>query len=517
MSIFTVTIPDLFDIHPEYNFPDGYRVMSVYFPINHVAHCTIFEYYSEKRLEEECQKFRGATPTPETTSFTLKDDPSDLIKPSTYSYFRRNDDNNNSDYQAPWIKRERHLVLRLDGDKHSNIRDSTDLELFRVSNLEKELGIKYTILDRLYHIECFGRTEEQKKRLNHLKIFYGIEPQKNAPLPHVLSAYQFNILERDTPGWDIASLYTHMATVFEACLQRDILRGKIYQGLKGIIKDKSSTTIAKTQAHKIKILASTLKDWFNLIKCSPGWVDKEAQNLWDKSIATLDDYTHAPKNIPSWAQEGEWEKANHKNWKLFFQLARYLESNPKVLSSLTNKWKQVKRHHKRLMVDSCLEYLYWINPSSDENNIPTFLTPESEMKETALKIILEKKKKKEDVFTDIKVVDIKSITFLRLYNLSSQLLLNRILRTSTLILRAALGYQHENSQNKAEVKAEYEPCNALIFEDPKIMSKFITNNTWDESSMKFFYADSILHLVEESASSFGLRIMKLAYDKMGPS
>jgi hypothetical protein len=393
---------------------------------------------------------------------------------------------------------------------HGNIRDSTDWELFQECDLENKFGVQYNILDRLYHIENFGKTEDQKARLANINNLYGLEPKPKFPDLEILEDYQYNLSEYATPGWDVASLFIHATSLLEVCIHRDIIRNDIYNSLKGIVRSHKCNKKFSNKKLKLYLLSHSLRNWYNLFKCTPGWTDTPAEKLWQKRIATLPMYDQPPLQIPRWAVDDIWKESFVKNMKLYKKLARHLYKNPQLLSQVRKEWKDLMDKHKKLLVDKSIDFLLWLNPNADEKDIPTFLTtPTTSQCETLYKSHFETLLEKNAYLDSSIINDEKKIAFSRLHNLSSQLLSNKMIRTSALIFQASRGYVAGQGTNKEEIKEEYAPCNALVFDDPEWLNNFITDNTWDESTMKYLYSDSILELVKKRAYEVGMPIMKI--------
>ena len=193
-------------------------------------------------------------------------------------------------HPAPWARLDRQFLIRLQGEEEG-VREASNEEVWKVYQLEAELGRTAPIIDRLVKAG-WGQSGKQRARLEALREL-GWKPASEAGVSDGIDADEGEVRN---PSLSVDELMSSAVRTMRLALKRHGNRARIAHYLINDERTKPGGIQERMdEKWRIDLLQDALAMWHDLFS-SRGWRDDAARRLWDEHVARLSGYK-APEEI----------------------------------------------------------------------------------------------------------------------------------------------------------------------------------------------------------------------------
>jgi hypothetical protein len=327
----------------------GLRILSVDLGHRYAAACAVWETLTSDKINSVCKTAGLGEPNENTLYLHIKTKNDKEGKAITTIYRRIGPDaipDTGEVHLAPWARLDRQFLIKLQGEIEEARMASNDEILF-VHNLEKELGIRIPLIDRMV-AHGFGATEaKQKIRLEELNKM-GWSP---AGTSSGETSEDDDEAAGRKPSLSVDELISSAVNTIRLALRRHGDRARIafamtapYKPMPGARKyffkgatDASANDDEKTRRDKyIEFIQDALVLWHGLFS-DKGWKDELAEEHWKAHIEKLPGYK-APEEIGEDASGKERKKKLEEKKTNLNSAAKVLAKDEPLRMKLNCLW-----------------------------------------------------------------------------------------------------------------------------------------------------------------------------------
>lgn len=514
----------------------GLRLLSVDLGHRYAAACAVWEAVNAEQVKEACQAAGHGEPKESDLYLHLKrkatkqkkDNQVEIVQTRIYRRIGADTLPDGTQHPAPWARLDRQFLIKLQGEEEG-VREASNEEIWKVHQLEAELGRTAPIIDRLV-MAGWGRSGKQRTRLDALRES-GWKPERGAG---VSDGTDDDRSELRKPSLSVDELMSSAVHVMRLALKRHGDRARIafamtaeYKSLPGDrkyyftkAKEASANDNEATRENKfIEFIQDTLMLWHGLTS-SRGWRDNMARQLWDNHVAKLSGYRD-PEVIGEASSGPERRNKQKENREKLHDVAKALVKDASLREALHEAWKtrwvEDDERWKKLL----RWFKDWILPRGKASDDPA-IRKVGGLSLTRLATLTEFRRKVQvGFFTRIHPDGTKIETGEKFgqntLDALDHLREQRVKQLASRIVEAALGIgrirrpKEGKDPKRPEVRVD-EPCQAIVIEDltryrPEETRTRRENRqlmTWSSSKVKKYLSEACqlhgLHLREVSAS-----------------
>ena len=522
----------------------GLRVLSVDLGHRYAAACAVWEALSAVTVKEACLAAGHGEPKESDLYLHLKkkvkkqkkDKEVEVEETTVYRRIGADTLPDGTLHPAPWARLNRQFLIKLQGEEEG-VREASNEEIWKVHQLEAELGRTAPIIDRLVKAG-WGQSGKQKTRLDVLRKL-GWTPAKGAQDSDGTDEDEAKVRK---PSLSIDELMSSAVRTMRLALKRHGDRARIafamtaaYKPMPGgrkyyftEPKELSANDDQATRGNKhIEFIQDALMLWHGLAS-SRGWRDDAARQLWDDHIANLSGY-QAMEEIGEDASGAERRKKQLENRKKLHDVAKALAENAALRKTLHDAWKTRWEDDDERWKKQLRWFKNWILPRGKAANDPA-IRKVGGLSLTRIATLTEFHRKIQvGFFTRLHPDGTKTETREQFgqsaLDAIEHLREQRVKQLASRIVEAALGIGSEDRKHFERGKRprqrindpRFAPCHAIVIED---LTHYRTEETrtrrenrqlmtWSSSKVKKYLAEACqlhgLHLREVSASYTSLQ------------
>lgn len=334
----------------------GLRVLSVDLGHRYAAACAVWGAVNAEQVKKACQVAGHEAPKASDLYLHLKRKATkqkkgnQVVIEETTIYRRIGADTlpDGTPHPAPWARLDRQFLIKLQGEEEG-VREASNEEVWKVYQLEDEMGRTAPIIDRLV-ASGWGGSDKQKARLEKL-MDLGWKPAEQSESGDESDAGEESNAYR--PSLSVDELMSSAVRTMRLALKRHGDRARIafamtaeYKPMPGDRKyyfnegkDASTNDNEAIRCEKhIEFLQDAMSLWHDLFS-SRGWKDDAAKALWDRHIATLPGY-QTPEEIEEDLTGSERKKKHKENREKLRAAAEALAASNDLRQKLHEKWRQ---------------------------------------------------------------------------------------------------------------------------------------------------------------------------------
>jgi len=503
----------------------GLRVLSVDLGHRYAAACAVWETLSSKDMKKACQAAEHEEPKESDLYLHLKKKVKKQKKgkevevEETTIYRRIGTDTlpDGTSHPAPWARLDRQFLIKLQGEEEG-VREASNEEIWKVHQLEVELGRTMPIIDRLVKAG-WGSTEKQQARLEQLKRL-GWTP---TVVPEAEAGEDADEYAIRWPSLSVDELMSSAVRTMRLALKRHGDRARIAHYIITDEKTKPGGIKEKLDENgRIDLLQDALVMWHDLFS-SRGWRDNAARQLWDDHIAKLSGY-RAPEEIGEESSGSERRNKQKENREKLYDVAKALAQDVTLREALHDSWKNRWENDDEQWKRQLRWFKDWVLPRGKHASDPT-IRKVGGLSLTRLATLTEFRRRVQvGFFTRLKPdgirVETKEQFGQSALDALEHLREQRVKQLASRIVEAALGIGSEggkgwNKRKRPQERIEdprFAPCHAVVIEDlthyrPEETRTRRENRqlmTWSSSKVKKYLSEACqlhgLHLREVSAS-----------------
>jgi len=513
----------------------GLRVLSVDLGHRYAAACAVWEAINTKELKKVCRAAQHDAPKASDLYLHLKqkvkkEKNGNLVEMNKITVYRRIGAETLSDgmqHPAPWARLDRQFLIKLQGEEEG-IREASNEEVWKVNQLESELGRTAPVIDRLVKAG-WGQSDRQKTRLNALHNL-GWTPASGA---EVSDRTDENECEVCKPSLSVDELMSSAVRTMRLALKRHGDRARIAFAMSAECKpmpgdrryfftEAKELSVNDDQATRgnkhIEFIQDALMLWHGLASLR-GWRDDVAKQLWDNYIANLSGYK-AIKEISEDVSDAERKKKQKENREKLHDVAEALVKDARLRRVLHNVWKKRWEQDDKWWKERLRWLKDWILPRGQAANGPA-IRKVGGLSLTRLATLTEFRRKVQVGFymrlkPDGTSVEIKERFGQRTLDALENLREQRVKQLASRLTEAALGigrmkrFRGEKDAKRPRERVD-KPCHAIVIEDlthyrPEETRTRRENRqimTWSSSRVKKYLSEACqlhgLHLREVPA------------------
>jgi len=514
----------------------GLRVLSVDLGHRYAAACAVWEALSAEKVKEACHAAGRKEPTENDLYLHLKKKVKKQKKAKaveveeTTVYRRIGADTllGGTQHPAPWARLDRQFLIKLQGEEEG-VREASNEEVWKVYQLEAELGRTSPIIDRLVKAG-WGQSNKQQTRLDALREL-GWKPASGAGVSDGTDEDEAEVRK---PSLSIDELMSSAVRTMRLALKRHGDRARIafamtaeYKPMPGDrkyyfteAKELSANDDQATRDNKhIEFIQDALVLWHGLAS-SRGWRDDAAKQLWDDHVAKLSGYK-APEEIGEDASGVERKKKQKENRERLHDVAKALAEDTTLRKTLHDAWETRWEDDDEQWRKQLRWFKDWILPRGKAVDDPA-IRKVGGLSLTRLATLTEFRRKVQVGFftrlhPDGTRAETKEQFGQSALDALEHLREQRVKQLASRIAEAALGIGRMRrpmggkDPKRPDVRID-EPCQAIVIEDlthyrPEETRTRRENRqlmTWSSSKVKKYLAEACqlhgLHLREVSAS-----------------
>lgn len=320
----------------------GLRVLSVDLGHRYAAACAVWEAVNAEQVKKACQIAGHKEPEANDLylhfkrKVTKQKKGNQVVVEETTIYRRIGADTlpDGTQHPAPWARLDRQFLIKLQGEEEG-VREASNEEVWKVYQLEAELGRTAPIIDRLVKAG-WGLSGKQRTRLEALREL-GWKPASEAA--GVSDGMDADEGEVRKPSLSVDELMSSAVRTMRLALKRHGDRARIAHYLITDEKTKPGGTKEKLDENgRVDLLQDALVMWHDLFS-SRGWRDDAARQLWDDHVAKLSGYK-APEEIGAESSGPERKKKQKKNRERLCDVAKALAQDVTLREALHDAWKK---------------------------------------------------------------------------------------------------------------------------------------------------------------------------------
>ncbi len=521
----------------------GLRVLSVDLGHRYAAACAVWEAVAKGDFEKECSNAKGkgaeihygpdgckpedaiyahlVWPEKASNSATkkAKTEGRDKFHPVTI-YRRIGADTlpDGTQHPAPWARLDRQFLIRLQGEEEG-VREASNEEVWKVHQMEAELGRTAPIIDRLVKAG-WGQSGKQRTRLEALREL-GWKPASEAA--GVSDDMDADEGDDRKPSLSVDELMSSAVRTMRLALKRHGDRARIAHYLITDEKTKPGGTKEKLDENgRVDLLQDALVMWHDLFS-SRGWRDDAARQLWDEHVAKLSGYK-APEEIGEEFSGPERKKKQKENREKLHDVAKAMAQDVTIREALHDAWKKRWKDDDERWKKQLRWFKDWVLPRGKHASDPT-IRKVGGLSLPRLATLTEFRRKVQvGFFTRLQPDGTRAETKEQFgqsaLDALEHLREQRVKQLASRIAEAALGIGSEggkgwegNKRPRQHINdPRFAPCHAIVIEDlthyrPEETRTRRENRqlmTWSSSKVKKYLAEACqlhgLHLREVSAS-----------------
>jgi len=336
----------------------GLRVLSVDLGHRYAAACAVWEAVEKGDFEKECSKAKekGAEihygpdrykpevaiyahlvwPEKASNSATKKAKTEGRDKFHPVTIYRRIGADTLPDgppHPAPWARLDRQFLIKLQGEEEE-VREASNEEIWKVHQLESELGRRVPLIDRLVNAG-WGWSDKQKARLEAL-CAWGWKRASEAGFSGGTDADEGEVRR---PSLSVDELMSSAVRTMRLALKHHGDRARIAHYLITDEKTKPGGVKEKLDENgRVELLQDALIMWHDLFS-SRGWRDDAAGQLWNDYVAKLSGY-NAPEETDEESSGPERRKKQKENREKLYDAAKALAQDVTLRKALHDAWKK---------------------------------------------------------------------------------------------------------------------------------------------------------------------------------
>lgn len=519
----------------------GLRVLSVDLGHRYAAACAVWEAVAKGDFEKECSNAMekgaeihygpdGCKPEdaiyahlvwPEKASNSAtkkaKTEGRDRFHPVTI-YRRIGADTlpDGTQHPAPWARLDRQFLIRLQGEEEG-VREASNEEVWKVHQLEAELGRTAPIIDRLVKAG-WSQSVKQRTRLEALREL-GWKPASEAEVSDGTDADEGEVRK---PSLSVDELMSSAVRTMRLALKRHGDQARIAHYLITEVRTKPGDIKEKLDENgRVDLLQDALVLWHDLFS-SRGWRDDAARQLWDEHVAKLSGYK-APEEISEESSGPERKKKQKENREKLYNAAKALAQDVILRGALHDAWKKRWEDDDERWKKQLRWFKDWVLPRGKHASDPT-IRKVGGLSLPRLATLTEFRRKVQvGFFTRFRPngtrAEIKEQFGQSVLDALEHLREQRVKQLASRIVEAALGIGSEAPKHRDGGKRprqrindpRFAPCHAVIIEDltnyrPEETRTRRENRqlmTWSAAKVKKYLAEACqlhgLHLREVSA------------------
>ena len=514
----------------------GLRLLSVDLGHRYAAACAVWEALSAEKVKEACHAAGRKEPKENDLYLHLKKKVKKQKKAKeveveeTTVYRRIGADTlpDSKPHPAPWARLDRQFLIKLQGEEEG-VREASNEEVWKVYQLEDELGRTEPIIDRLVKAG-WGQSGKQKTRLDALREL-GWKPASGAGISDGTDEDEAELRK---PSLSVDELMSSVVRTMRLALKRHGDRARIafamtaeYKPMPGDrgyyfteAKELSANDDQATRDNKhIEFIQDALVLWHGLAS-SRGWRDDAAKQLWDDHVAKLSGYK-APEEIGEDASGVERKKKQKENRERLHDVAKALAEDTTLRKTLHDAWETRWEDDDEQWRKQLRWFKDWILPRGKATDDPA-IRKVGGLSLTRLATLTEFRRKVQvGFFTRLQPDGTRTETKEQFgqsaLDALEHLREQRVKQLASRIAEAALGIGRMRrpmggkDPKRLGVRVD-EPCHAIVIEDlthyrPEETRTRRENRqlmTWSSSKVKKYLAEACqlhgLHLREVSAS-----------------
>ena len=331
----------------------GLRVLSVDLGHRYAAACAVWEAVNAEQVKQACQVAGHEEPKASDLYLHLKRKVTkqkkggqvEIEKTTIYRRIGADTLPDGTPHPAPWARLDRQFLIRLQGEEEG-VREASNEEVWKVHQLEAELGRTAPIIDRLVKAG-WGQSGKQRTRLEALRAL-GWQPASKAGVSDDTDADEGEVRK---PSLSVDELMSSALRTMRLALKRHGDRARIafamtaeYKPMPGDrrycfteCKDLSTNDNQAARDNKrIEFIQDALMLWHGLA-FSRGWRDDAARQLWDEHVARLSG-DKAPEEIGEESSGPERRKKQKQNREKLYDAAKALAQNVTLREALHDAW-----------------------------------------------------------------------------------------------------------------------------------------------------------------------------------
>lgn len=512
----------------------GLRVLSVDLGHRYAAACAVWEAANAEQVKEACQVAGHEEPKESDLYLHLKRKATkqkkgnqvEVEKTTIYRRIGADTLPDGTQHPAPWARLDRQFLIKLQGEEEG-VREASNEEVWKVYQLETELGRTAPIIDRLVKAG-WGQSGKQKTRLDVLREL-GWKPANE-----VQGSDETDEGEPRKPSLSVDELMSSAVRIMLLALKRHGDRARIafamtadYKPMPGDrrhyfteAKELSANEDATALNGKyIEFIQDALLLWHGLTS-SRGWRDDTAKQLWDDHIIRLSGYK-SPEEIGEDAAGSERKKRQRENRENLYDVAKALAQDVTLRKTLHNVWKKRWEDDDERWKKQLRWFKDWVLPRGKHAGDPT-IRKVGGLSLPRLATLTEFRRKVQvGFFTRLQPDGTRAETKEQFgqsaLDALEHLREQRVKQLASRIAEAALGIGRirrptgGKDPKRPDVRVD-EPCHAIVIEDlthyrPEETRTRRENRqlmTWSSSKVKKYLAEACqlhgLHLREVSAS-----------------
>ncbi len=502
----------------------GLRVLSVDLGHRYAAACAVWEAVNAEQVEEACKDAGHEAPNAndlylhlkrKATKKQKKDKKIEVEKTTIYRRIGADTLPNGTPHPAPWARLDRQFLIKLQGEKEG-VREASNEEVWKVHQLETELGRTTPLIDRLV-ASRWGGSDKQIARLEELKKLGWNSAEKSDPNGESDEG------ESRRPSLSVDELMSSAVRTMRLALKRHGDRARIAHYLITDEKTKPGGTKEKLdESGRVDLLQDALVMWHDLFS-SHGWEDKAAGQLWGEHVAKLSEYK-APEEIDEGSSVIERKKKQKENREKLYDVAEALAQDETLRKALHDAWKKRWEEDDEQWKKRLRWFKDWILPRGKAANDPA-IRKVGGLSLPRLATLTEFRRKVQVGFftrlhPDGTRAEAKEQFGQKTLDALEHLREQRVKQLASRITEAALGIGSEGGKGWDGGKRprqriddpRFAPCHAIVIED---LTRYRPEETrtrrenrqlmsWSSSKVKKYLAEACqlhgLHLREVSAS-----------------
>lgn len=513
------------------------RVLSVDLGHRYAAACAVWEAVNAEQVRGACQIAGHKEPEANDLYLHLKrkvtkqKKGNQVVVEESTIYRRIGADTlpDGTQHPAPWARLDRQFLIRLQGEEEGGVREASNEEVWKVYQLEAELGRTAPIIDRLVKAG-WGQSGKQRTRLEALREL-GWKPASEAGVSDGTDADEGEVRK---PSLSVDELMSSAVRTMRLALNRHGDRARIafamtaeYKPMPGdrgyYFTESKELSANDNQAarenKRIEFIQDALMLWHGLAS-SRGWRDDAARQLWDEHVAKLSGYK-APEEIGEEFSGPERKKKQKENRKKLHDVAEALAQDVTLREALHDAWKKRWEEDDGRWKKQLRWFKDWVLPRGKHASDPT-IRKVGGLSLPRLATLTEFRRKVQvGFFTRLQPDGTRAETKEQFgqstLDALEHLCEQRVKQLASRIAEAALGIGRMRrpmggkDPKRPDVHVD-EPCHAIVIEDlthyrPEETRTRRENRqlmTWSSSKVKKYLAEACqlhgLHLREVSAS-----------------
>ncbi|MGQ9506148.1 MAG: type V CRISPR-associated protein Cas12b, partial [Thermogutta sp.] len=511
----------------------GLRVLSVDLGHRYAAACAVWEAVSAEQVRKAC--LAAGHPEPKASDLYLhlkknvkKQKKGKEVEVEETTVYRRIGADTLPDgrpHPAPWARLDRQFLIKLQGEEEG-AREASNQEIWKVHQLEAELGRTVPIIDRLVKAG-WGHSGKQKTRLDALRNL-GWIPATGA---QDSDGSEEDEAEVRKPSLSVDELMSSAVRTMRLALKRHGDRARIafamtaaYKPMPGDrkyyfteAKELSANDDQATRENKhIEFIKDALMLWHGLAS-SRGWRDDAAAQLWDEHIAALSGY-QAPEEIGEDASSGERKRKQRENREKLHDVAKALAEDATLRQTLHEAWKTLWEEEDERWKKRLRWLKDWLFPRGKAANDPA-IRRVGGLSLSRLATLTEFRRVQVAFFTRLHPDGTKTETKEQFgqsaLDALDHLREQRVKQLVSRIVEAALGIgrmrrpKGGKDPKRPDVRVD-EPCHAIVIEDLTHYRPEETRTRRENRQLMSWSASKIKKYLAEACQLYGLHLREVS-------